>query len=430
MKPKLILCLALVLIGVRLSTQFVAAQNYMGFDMTSLQPTGTNVVQRSFSAIGDLELQSGDIAAKISIGLTVDGGNVRTFIDFANGYGDLFQRGDVTALRQYGIDKMITIERPSLGKQWDIYPARRAYIEEYFQPGINDDKQPAKTFQGEETIDGHPCRKYRLDFPKLNADALDYLFKDLSGLTMSGTEWDATDLENFPVQIELGLDTKTDHVKIRLHYRDIKLGKCDPALFELPTNYMRFESMDEMFSGYSSAQAKATKADMDARVLKSQQELADQGDRYGEYRMGLRYRDGDGVPQDLIKARELLQESADQGYTAAATELAKLFPKTKLKPSPSETADAKILSPTNLTILSAEFGMGKQVTNVTARVIELLQTRPGGFTADANSFRADPLPGKKKRLVVRYDYKGDTFTLTIPAAKQMSYQALVKNASK
>jgi hypothetical protein len=173
-----------------------------------------------------------------------------------------------------------------------------------------------------------------------------------------------------------------------------------------------------------------TKAAVDARVLKSQQELAEQGDRYGEYRMGLRYRDGDGVPKDLDKAREWLQKAADQGDTDAATELAKLSPKPELKPSPSETPDAKALDLTNLTILSAEFGMGKQVTNVTARVIELLQTQPGGFTADAKSLGADPLPGKKKHLVVNYDYKGESHTLTIPAAKEMSYQSLVKNASK
>ena len=169
---------------------------------------------------------------------------------------------------------------------------------------------------------------------------------------------------------------------------------------------------------------------MAARVLKSHQELADQGDRYGEYRMGLRYRDGDGVPKDLDKAREWLQKSADQGDTDAATELAKLSPKPELKLISSKTSAANTLDLTNLTILSAEFGMGKQVTNVTARVIELLHTQPGGFIANAKSLGADPLPGKKKRLVVSYDYKGEAHTLTIPAAKEMSYQSLVKNVSK
>jgi TPR repeat protein len=212
----------------------------------------------------------------------------------------------------------------------------------------------------------------------------------------------------------------------------MKFSPLDPALFEIPAQYKCLGSMDAMTQGEASPVKTASemKADMDARVLKSHQELADQGDRYGEYRMGLRYRDGDGVPKDLAKAREWLQKSADQGDTDAATELAKLSPKPELKPPPPEIPDAKILDLTNLTILSAEFGMGKQVTNLTARVIELLHTQPGGFTADAKSLGADPLPGKKKRLTIKYDYAGADYTFTIQAAKKVSYQSLVQNARK
>ena len=61
-----------------------------------------------------------------------------------------------------------------------------------------------------------------------------------------------------------------------------------------------------------------------AKALKSNQDAAGQGDAYGLLRMGERYRDGDGVEQNLAKARDYLQKSADAGSPTAAEELKKL----------------------------------------------------------------------------------------------------------
>lgn len=60
------------------------------------------------------------------------------------------------------------------------------------------------------------------------------------------------------------------------------------------------------------------------RALKFNQELADRGDPYGLLRMGERYRDGDGVPKDLSKAREYLTKAANAGDPTAVDELKSL----------------------------------------------------------------------------------------------------------
>jgi len=60
------------------------------------------------------------------------------------------------------------------------------------------------------------------------------------------------------------------------------------------------------------------------KALKLNQQLADNGDVFGLLRMGERYRDGDGVPKDLIKARDYLTKAAAAGSTTAADELSKL----------------------------------------------------------------------------------------------------------
>jgi TPR repeat protein len=56
---------------------------------------------------------------------------------------------------------------------------------------------------------------------------------------------------------------------------------------------------------------------------------ANRGDAYGQFRMGERYRDGDGVKKDIETAREWLRKSADQGYVDAKKELARLATKTE-----------------------------------------------------------------------------------------------------
>ena len=63
------------------------------------------------------------------------------------------------------------------------------------------------------------------------------------------------------------------------------------------------------------------------RVLKFHQELADKGDPYGEYQMGLRYLKGDGVEKDPRKAREMFVKAAAQGKEEASAELEKLSAK-------------------------------------------------------------------------------------------------------
>ncbi len=61
------------------------------------------------------------------------------------------------------------------------------------------------------------------------------------------------------------------------------------------------------------AAAVSAKSKTDAKVLAFHQELADKGDAYGQYKMGVRYLNGDGVDKDPQKARDLLAKAAAQG---------------------------------------------------------------------------------------------------------------------
>jgi Sel1 repeat len=73
-------------------------------------------------------------------------------------------------------------------------------------------------------------------------------------------------------------------------------------------------------------QVATAKTQADARVLAFHQELAAKGDAYGEYKMGVRYLNGDGVDKDVAKARDMLSKAAAQGNKDASDELAKIPP--------------------------------------------------------------------------------------------------------
>ena len=70
--------------------------------------------------------------------------------------------------------------------------------------------------------------------------------------------------------------------------------------------------------------AAAAKKAAQAKVLNWNQEQADKGDPTGLLRMGELYRDGNGVPKDLNKAREYLTKAANAGSPDAADALSKL----------------------------------------------------------------------------------------------------------
>jgi hypothetical protein len=168
-----------------------------------------------------------------------------------------------------------------------------------------------------------------------------------------------------------------------------------------------------------------TKNESDPHVLKSQQDLADNGDAYGELHMGLRYRDGDGVEKDLDRARDLLQKAADQGDPDAAKALAKLPKPKKLSPPPDTSTNLA-----GITIQSAEYGMGKKVADVTDKVEQLLQAHPEGIDVFYKTLDADPLPGKHKQLTVKYDYMGTNHVIVVPGGRKLSVTMMIKNATK
>ncbi|HXF09576.1 MAG TPA: DUF3395 domain-containing protein, partial [Desulfuromonadaceae bacterium] len=158
-----------------------------------------------------------------------------------------------------------------------------------------------------------------------------------------------------------------------------------------------------------------------ARILKFHRDLAERGDPYGEYQMGLRYLNGDDVPKDPEKARDLLQRAVDQGESDAIAALGQA--KMTIAENGENAAHGVVIQ-------SAKFGVGNRMVDVTTNLAALLRDQPDGFLVNADMFRVDPAPGKKKTLTVQYSYKGTNGILTVQGGRSIAVGMLIRNAAK
>ena len=103
-----------------------------------------------------------------------------------------------------------------------------------------------------------------------------------------------------------------------------KRNAADAAIKRAAELIQKFEDDKIMEKQRQDLIKETAKKAVQARVLKGNQDLADKGDAYGLLRMGESYRDGEGVPKDLAKAKDYLTKAAAAGSPTAADALLKL----------------------------------------------------------------------------------------------------------
>jgi TPR repeat protein len=89
----------------------------------------------------------------------------------------------------------------------------------------------------------------------------------------------------------------------------------------MPKNLWR---LPNVFARQLREKQEAEKQSITAKAVAFNQSQADKGDAFGLQRMGERYRDGDGVPKDLVKAKDYLSKAVAAGSTDATNELVQL----------------------------------------------------------------------------------------------------------
>jgi len=141
--------------------------------------------------------------------------------------GKMYFTADKIRMDMKSPQNMSSITRMDKKVVWNVMHDQKSYME---LPFVEDRKpRVEKTYQGEierklvgkETIDGHPTEKYLITYK--DRDITNKLY-----------QWWATDI-NFPVKTE---DFKGQW---KQEYKNIKMGKQDDSLFEIPAGYKKFE---------------------------------------------------------------------------------------------------------------------------------------------------------------------------------------------
>ena len=127
-------------------------------------------------------------------------------------------------IKQLGLDRITSVIRPDKKVTYNIYPSKKSYVS---LPLSAEDAQIAsqkleKTPLGKETLDGHACVK--------NPSTV----KSSKGAVLiQATTWNATDLKDFPIQIEIKEGGNTSI----MHFQNINLTKPAPTLFDVPAGF-------------------------------------------------------------------------------------------------------------------------------------------------------------------------------------------------
>ena len=106
-----------------------------------------------------------------------------------------------------------------------IYPGVQSYQELPLAKGeaeaLEKGLKLEKTALGKDTLDGHPCVKNKA------------VVKNGKGPVLEADTWNATDLRDFPLQIEMKEKDNT----VRMHFTEVRFVKPDAKQFEVPAAY-------------------------------------------------------------------------------------------------------------------------------------------------------------------------------------------------
>jgi len=188
---------------------------------------------QTFSATLQMQMNNAGSPLTMSGKMSFDKGSSRTEMDMADMKGGGIPPEAMTMMKSAGLDRMVTISQSGKKTVYVIYPGAQSYAEmaaDSTGATTNENSQIEITKLGEETVAGHPCVKNKA------------VVTDKAGEKHEFTVWNATDLKNFPVKIEMNEQGSA----ITMSYQNISFSKPDANLFTPPTGYTKYGSVQEM----------------------------------------------------------------------------------------------------------------------------------------------------------------------------------------
>ena len=159
---------------------------------------------------------------------------IRVGIDMTQIKSSTMAPTEADQLKQMGLSHVISIIRPDKKIIYVIYPDQKSVLTVPMPQEDVDaaEKSPKiqKTAQGNETVDGHPCVKNKV------------VVSDDKGQMLDAITWEASDLKNFPIQIQ----TKENGKVTMVHFRQVQIEKPSINQFDPPKDHAQFKDMMEL----------------------------------------------------------------------------------------------------------------------------------------------------------------------------------------
>jgi hypothetical protein len=166
-------------------------------------------------------------------------GNLRTDIDTTAMKGAKMPPQAMAQMKQMGMDRAVNIYRSDRKVMYLMYPGLKSYTEIAPPQAPQTDKPQPKepkvdvTQVGKDTVDGHACVENKITITEDDGSQHEML------------AWQATDLNNFPIKTEMQANGAT----ITTHFSNVKLSAPDASLFDPPSDYTKYGSIQEMMMG-------------------------------------------------------------------------------------------------------------------------------------------------------------------------------------
>lgn len=197
---------------------------------------------RSFVARLEVQLpaEPGEKPVTLPFALAMDQGQMRMDLRLAEISPDLLPAEFLTPMKQAGWDKILMLYHPQAPTRL-VVPTEKKYVE--FPKSTNGPAKiendtmlklgrMEKKLLSIESVDGHPCRKYRLTSKEGNQVEEAYV-------------WEATDLNALPIK----LSVKTSGQIYTFQLRQVRMGRPDVHSFNIPADYRKASSAQELLAG-------------------------------------------------------------------------------------------------------------------------------------------------------------------------------------
>jgi hypothetical protein len=161
-------------------------------------------------------------------------GKLRTDMDMSSMKGGNLPPQVASQMKMMGMDRIVNIYRTDTQVSYTIYPGLKSYciIDKSTSPDADKTQKEPKmdvTPIGKETVDGHPCVKNKVTITD-------------DGKVQEMTTWQASDLNDFPIKMEVHAGT----ADITVHYTNIKTAAPDASLFDPPADFKKYDSIQEL----------------------------------------------------------------------------------------------------------------------------------------------------------------------------------------